>query len=529
MSSKRILGIAGAAIIGTLAGTGAVHAVIGIGSNGATTGAATFAKETLKKSGSDSTVAAVSGGSTTYYQVAVQAGTSGEIDVNIPVGISVPGSPATTALIQVELENLVLGRPFVSTPAGSRHVNITDTADPPANITGATFSTEEGGATGDDRVWINVTTDGTNGIAAASRLNLEFDFLGVDPDNDGTITITARRTATAGVPVSKTTTLTDAVKVASVFEVEATPTTQTASVEDGFMKFRDATTVASEDRLKASIGKLDFGVATSTSPIYNAGRATAPRVSLDTAENAGQIISPRQVVESAVLVLTGNTSFLGEDGKVFISSAEDCSSESVAFMADEDDGNKLKATLSAAEDTAGGGHFGTKEDTVSVYVCLEVDGETTIPAVGAPYEVAATFTGVHGDATAFPPDAFSGTLGGIERDGSNVDIAYLTTNQKYNQRLILVNRSGGMVEYSMTFRTAEGTTHEAGNAAGGTLQPRSRTVLDVRDIVTFDNGGNGGHGSAQLTAVVASGMLDVATVTTTRADGSTDTVVWDSQ
>ena len=525
MSSKRILGIAGAAMIGTLAGTGAVHAVIGIGSSGATTSAATFAKETLRKSGSGSTVTPLGGGSTTYYQVAAHAGNSGEIDVNIPIGISVPGSPATTALIQVDLENLVLGRAF-----DAAHASITNTETPAVAITGATFTREEGGALGDNRVWLNLTTDGTNEVPANSRLVLQFDFLGVDADNDGTITVTARRTATAGVTVLETTTLTDAVKVMSVFEVEATPITQTASVEDGFMKFReDDTTVESEGRLKASIGKLDFGVATSTSPIYNAGRAGAPRATL-TSETGGQIISPRQVVESAVLVLTGNTSFLGEDGKVFISRVADCSSESVAFMADENDGNKLKATLSAAEDTAGGGHFGTSEKTASLYVCLEVDGETTIPQVDDPYEVAATFTGVNGAESAFPPGAFSGTLGGIERDGSNVDIAYLTTNQKYNQRLVLVNRSGGMVEYSIgMFRTSEGTTAEAGNAASGTLQPRSRTVLDVRDIVTFDNGGNGGHGSAQLTAVVASGMLDVATVTTTRSDGSTDTVVWDSQ
>lgn len=506
MSSKRILGIAGAAMMGTLAGTGAVHAVISVGSEG-TTGAVTFAIETLRN---DRNVPPSDGDGGPFYEVAAHTGSSAELDVNVPIKIVVPVS--SSAVVTVDLENLVLtGSPPVT-------LGVTNTASPPVAITGATSSIISGGGRGDRQVRFQLSTDATNPIPATSRLVVELARLGVDPTQSGSVTVTATRLI-EGVGITGTTALSDVVKTARALKVTTTPQMQTASVEDGFMKFVSGGDGVSTDQLAANVGHLQIGIATTTTPLYNAGRGDVA---------SGTVTAITHIATNAEIVITGDTSFLADQGEgddakklVYIDSQENCSSASPSSIQDTDDDNKLKASLSDF-DGAGG------------YLCLKVDGETAIPTT-EPYSAAITYTsavvksGTDDTRVAqFPPTASTETLGSIGRDGSSVSIGYLTTNQKYNQRLIMVNRSGSPVDYSMTFQTAEGTRAVPKAPASGTL-PTGRTVLDVRDVVTFNNDGNGGHGSAEMTAVVGKTQFDVVTVTTTRSDGSTDTVAWETK
>ena len=501
MSSKRILGIAGAAMIGTLAGIGAAHAVINLGESGVT-GIPVFAKETMLRSRN---ISPVDGSGGPYYEVAANTGASGELNVNIPAGIEVPAT--TTAVVTVELTNLVFSGLSL---AGSTVITATTTADPPVVIANTTSALLSGGSRGDKRAQFSITT-GANPITSTSRLVIAFGRFGADPTVDGSIKITISRTV-AGERVASEVELSNVVKTASVLTTTATPQMQTASVEDGFMKFKAGTGVAA-DGLAAHVGNLRIGIATTTNTIYNAGRGGL-------SYNAtGVITTASNIASAAKIVFTGPTSFLAEEGegddakkRVYLGD-EDCTPVGSSIVNDE---GELEAALDDVS-TATGTHL-----------CLKVDGETAIP-VTDPYEAAITYTSHLGSDTAFPLAPSNHTLGSIVRDGSTVRIAYLTTNQKYNQRLVLVNRSSEPVEYSMTFQTADGTTAEAKDAADGMLSA-GRTVLDVRDIVTFDNGsGNGGHGSAELAVVVASSMIDVATVTTTRSDGSTDTVVMEAQ
>ena len=68
---------------------------------------------------------------------------------------------------------------------------------------------------------------------------------------------------------------------------------------------------------------------------------------------------------------------------------------------------------------------------------IEVDGETSIPNTDE-YTVTTKYKGL--DMAAFPPAGATHTLAAISRDGYGANIPYLTTDDGYNQRIILVNR-----------------------------------------------------------------------------------------
>ena len=391
-------------------------------------------------------------------------------------------------------------------------------ADPPANITGITPSVLTGGLRGERRVRFRFTTDSSNEAPATARLLITLGRIGVDPTTPGSITITSGFTF-AGESIVETTRLANVVKTANALSVEVTPQMQTASVEDGFMKFKPGTGVDT-DQLAANVGKLKIGIATATPTRRDAGRGDAV--------SGGVVTLVSHIASDATISFLGDTSFVasGDDGKKKVYVSTDATCPSATSIQDDDDATKLQASLSDFSNSGPGAGGQPDPNADGAYLCMMVDGDTAIP-VNEPYTANITYTSVLATNAAFPPEASTETLGKIVRDGSSVHIAYLTTNQKYNQRLVVVNRSSGPVNYSMTFQTQEGVTAEVGDGASG-MFPVGRTVMDVRDIVTFDNGGNGSHGSAVIAAVVARGSLDVATVTTTKADGSTDTVVWDT-
>ena len=511
MSSKRILGIAGAAMIGTLAGVGVAHAVITI-DNGEVKGAPTFAKETLRKDSARAPTGLGQGGGT-YYEVAAHTGGSGELTVMVPIAVEVPIS--TTATISVNLTNLVTtGQPAFAATGNTPTLQVQRDG---TAITGATYARITGGARGDRRYLMTVTTDATNAIQSSDDLVINLGRLGVDPDEVGTIAVNSSVTI-SGNEVSEGTSLPDAVKTMEMLTVGVTATDQTASIAKGFTEFNANRGTVSNGLLSASLGKIAFGLATTTT-VYNAARGgpdDAPDGPRNTGSRAGTITAANQLVGAAEFVLTGgDTSFLGEDGELSFKETEDCSGSTTAatFSPDEDDDNKMKATIAVVP--------------AEVYLCVTVDGETTIPATG-PYTMNISLAGVHGATnTAFPPDDLTGsTFGSIGRDGTRVNIGHLTTNAGYNQRLVVVNRTGSDVTYSLEFETVTSrVTAIPGRGAEGTLS-MGRNELSVRDLVTFDNQRMGGSGSAVMQMNAARGDIDVMTVTTRTTDGSTDTVVW---
>ena len=174
----------------------------------------------------------------------------------------------------------------------------------------------------------------------------------------------------------------------------------------------------------------------------------------------------------------------------------------------------------------------TNEGTVSkasgrYELCVDVndDGANVDPIPVGEYTATLMVTGPGDDAE---PIEFvkDGPIGRIVRNGSEVRITYLTVSDKYNQRLIIVNRSNRMVEANLGgLITEEGTTVEGTNMATGIMiDPNSKVVLRVSELLEFT--GLRSRAAATVTANAPSGMLAVATTQVNLEDGSTDTVLY---
>jgi len=514
MSSKTILGIAGAAMIGTLAGTGAAHAVLTAGASG-TDGVPIFAKETFQR---DRPIVPTDGSGGTYYEAASGTSVSGEFDVQVPFGIAVPETE--DAVVTIELRDLVLAGftptlEFTTGGTSPTAVSFSATSD---------VSIVSGGQKGDRRVQFNLDLDSTSGaFAITHQMTVKLGNLGIRTDANGiedgvgTIIIKSERPGVSPV-VSVTVTLNKVVRVRPALVTTVRGSEQTADAQEGFMKFRPGSGVGL-DQLAASMGDLQIGVATSTEGYHN---TTATRYYRNARRGQSAVEAPSNILKSMDITFTGDTTFVDEDStgkkRVYLGD-RDCAPERSSI---EDADGDLTAALS---DVSG---------SDPAYLCLKVDGLTDIPETEA-YKAAIDYTVLDATDPVHPPQDITLNLGSINRDGTTVQIPYLTSNRKYNQRVIVVNRAGRPVSYNMTFRPTGSTTDDpattftALSEASGMLREGRTVWLVHRDLVTFAVAGRdtGGHGSAEMT--IASGLVDVSTVLTNREDGSTDTVVLDPQ
>ena len=131
-----------------------------------------------------------------------------------------------------------------------------------------------------------------------------------------------------------------------------------------------------------------------------------------------------------------------------------------------------------------------------------------------------------------------GPIGEIKRNGTTVQVAYLTDSAKYNQRLIIVNRGPVAARFDISSFTEEvgsDTTVElsaeaqAAKAAGLNVIPAGgQVVLRVADILTFT-----GERKRRVGATISINAdvddIQVATTQVNLADSSTDTVIYASE
>jgi hypothetical protein len=118
-------------------------------------------------------------------------------------------------------------------------------------------------------------------------------------------------------------------------------------------------------------------------------------------------------------------------------------------------------------------------------------------------------------------------LGRVIRDGVEVWLPYLTTDARYNQRIIMVNESASAAAYRLDFTGESGITVVAGTRSHGVLGADSTTVLNLtKDDVMSIVGGPPNRASAVLIIEASPGQVSVATNQTNRDTGATDTVVY---
>ena len=157
--------------------------------------------------------------------------------------------------------------------------------------------------------------------------------------------------------------------------------------------------------------------------------------------------------------------------------------------------------------------------------CISVPATNTVEIPESEYTVEVDYEGLPN--RAFPPiDLAETPIGRIRRDGTRVQIPFLTTYSGYSQRVVIVNRNTKPVSYAFSFNSEDGVTATPGEAAEGTLPAQDRVVLRAADIVTLEGGRT--RTAATLDMVAASGTIDVATTTVNMDDKGTDTVVLES-
>ena len=165
-------------------------------------------------------------------------------------------------------------------------------------------------------------------------------------------------------------------------------------------------------------------------------------------------------------------------------------------------------------------------------LCVTVDNAGAL-SNGAPIpsgEYMATAYALSGAPGTRATDAIevaSGKIGEIKRNGASSQVAFLTTAEKYNQRLIVVNhnqsRAIAITDIQVNVQDDVEGFEVMGDPAELVIGPGEMKVYLVADVLEI-MGRNRASGTLSFNGVA--GDISVATTIVNREDGSTDTVMW---
>jgi hypothetical protein len=491
MLSNKSMGIAGVAMLGTVAflGTNAANAIDLSAAGTDDTGALVFAKETLttKIKGTEDANKGMD-----YYRL---ADVNGNHNVVFESGIvSVSGE---TTILEITLEGLVF--------------------DGDLQATASPWTRRTGGARGETSATFSTTTvlDEGDPITVIAKF-------AISAAGAGSIVakLTNRDLAeiVGAAKASKTYELRNAISLEAGLDEDVTPATPIAVVAEDFRSFKDTTpnAAAAATVQIASVGSLKIAIKAAL---------------LDAAD--GNESEVADIYDGTTSMITAKGDFSFASAASWQSTGTPCASISAAeslLQMDDDDNvmDELKAVPVADISTGMDGVAGVATAANSANLCIQVravddEDAVEIPEVVEPYTVTTTYeVGTTVDA-AFKPMGGTSDLGGIGRDGTTVRIPYLTTNDRYHQRIVILNR-GGIADYRMSFMDEEGKMATAGMDAVGMLAAKKTTVLSLRDDeVVMIEGGT--RTSGTLVVEAQPGNISVATVLHNVSTGNTDTVV----
>ncbi len=493
MLDRRTYRVAGAAVLGSLAllATSTAHAIVDLDAADKSEPAVTFAKELLN--------ASTTHGEDTYYTVTA-TGTGNDAGlVRAKLGTSV--SRGKSATVVFSFQNLV----FVhATNTPILEVNKSDGTA----LVGAEPAHSAGGISGDSTV--TFTLSPTVALPADAVLTISTpDGVGISADAPVSITmdVTADPFLVGGTPTTHQASYANAIDAQLSINVTSTPNSVRASLAEGYRKFSEGPGVY-DSGTTASLGRIAIAIEPHLKPDGN----TIVANDLYRAYPPGNLLPNRPDLPQSLLsfvVVKGDFSFI--DRARF-----DLDSECDHI---ENDFGNLVPTDGTTQIAAQNLHYVTPR-----HFCVRVSGAADeTPITEGDYMAEVTLVYVGDVNTDFAPATYTVPYGSIGRDGLAVHIPYLTTDERYNQRIVIVNR-GAETTYDMSFTSEDGISTDPSSRASGNL-PTGTTVLKTRDVV-FISGGPPHRVSGTIVFQSPPGSISVATNQTNRGDGGTDTVVY---
>lgn len=464
MLSRKTLGVAGAAILGSMAllVTNTANATINLEDG---MGTVKYAKETL--------VTELMRDGVKYYVV---TNGSNAIDMTGELGFD-PGS--TDIFVRFDLTNMVF--------AGAASLG-------DASLTGATTAHVAGGAVTASKNDNWVVFRANSPTVDDEVVTLAPTALGVMPDQPGSVKIRVYLEVTDALAGNdddfRMKEVMNAVSVTSGVKATVEAGMNVADVAENFEKFVTGITVG--DTTVGEVGTLTIAPAANTLNAADSAQVTAVNVYADTGTS---------------ITVTGDfSSAAGQHHQ----SGDSCVTAADAGGADNLGPNTTgMATLTLATAVAAGG----------TSVCLLETEDKQIPAT--PYMVTVKFAKAAPTNPFGAPD-FMDELGRFTRNGTTVQIPYMTTYAGYNQRIVLSNRGTTDATYVISFRPEMGVTAMAKDMATGTLMAGSTVTYKSTDLVMLEGGA---RTAATINLVAEPQNIDVTTVTVNMETRGTDTVV----
>lgn len=285
------------------------------------------------------------------------------------------------------------------------------------------------------------------------------------------------------VPLSDQT-LSGAIALGDALRFSFSPASATAEVTTNFTEFEGGALTAELGSFTVS-GNTNFFLATSLAAV---------------AADASNIAD---FGTASIVTYSGDFSFATGAAGYYVSTGSAACAVGTTLTPD----TSTLATATAEVAVANGNLF-----------CVEVSGDETIPEA----DYSASVNVRHAVTTSSPNNSTGeGAIGEIDRNGTTVEVAYVTTFTDYNQRILINSRHPVPAEYTITFQSEDGVTTMALPAATGVLQPGENLVLRARDVVEI---AGGTRCSATVVVVAPEGNISVATTQVNLADGGTDTV-----
>lgn len=425
------------------------------------TGALAYAKEALLTTDEI--------GTSGYYAVS-DAGT----DLNVTTALGFGVSAATQRFVRFDITNAVF---------------TADLTDADLDVgTVSDIEIAQGGEEGGSYVIFAITTD--INYTQAEVVTFALASLGIKANAPVGVTYSLYETgagAAAGGTTDRlaTSSYSSAITVGNALTVAFTATDATADVETSFLEF-----TSTNGPLTANLGTVTVDVDTDFLAVDS-----DPVTLADILDDAASTVSP-----------AGNFSFGLDGGATFYFDA-DAACNSQDFLVLDGDDEVVEQSLA---------------DVNGAALCVDVTGDEadaySIPE--STYTAGLDFEPV-ADAV-YPVTTATGAFGSIDRNGTVVQVPYMTVYEEYNQRLVLVNRGASSAAYSISFTEEAGVTATGKTAASGTLAPMETKIIKAVDLVTI---AGSTRTAATITVVAPESDIDVATTTVDLTDGVTDTVV----